>query len=166
MSTTVGSVLGSIAGSAASGATGGVGVIMTAINDIIGKFVTDPNKKLEATQHALDVQAQLQIAELDAMTKQAQSANDAAGKNDHYLGGARAFFCYGFTGLYFFIYSGLAGKFGLKPIDIPVDLNFIYAGIMLGFVGIPAGIEMLKQILAMPGESSVKLPGLTASNKS
>lgn len=166
MSSSVGSVLGSIAADAASGPVGGVGMIMTAVNAIIGKFVKDPKDVLEAQQHALDLQTQLTTAQLDALTKQTQSANDAAGKNDHYLGGARAFFCYGFTALYFFIYTGLAGRCGLKPVEIPVDLNFIYAGIMLGFVGIPAGIEMLKQILAMPGESSVKLPGLTASNKS
>lgn len=161
----VGSVLGSIVGSAAGGATSGVGVIMASINDIIGKFVTDPNAKLAATQHALDVQAQLQMAELDAMTKQTESANEAA-KNDHYLGSVRAFFCLSFTAMYIANYTGISHRLGLVPMEIPMNLNFIFAGIMLGFVGIPAGIEMLKQILAMPGESSVNVPGLKASNKS
>jgi hypothetical protein len=165
MATSVGSVLGSIAGSAASGATGGVGVIMGAINDIIGKFITDPNAKLAATQHALDVQSQLQLAALDAETKQAVSANDAA-KNDHYLGGARAAFCYGFTALYLFNYSGIAHRLGLAPMDIPANLNFIFAGVMLGCIGIPAMIEGLQNILKMPGDSTVKVPGLMASNKS
>lgn len=165
MGSTVGSVLGSVASAAASGPVGGAGVIMTAINDIIGKFVTDPTAKLQAMQHALDVQAQLQEAELDAMTKQTQSANDAA-KNDHYLGGARAAFCYGFTALYLFNYSGLSHRFGLTPMEIPANLNFIFAGVMLGCIGIPAMIEGLQNILKMPGDSVVKVPGLTASNKS
>lgn len=165
MSSTVGSILGSIAGSAAGGATSGVGIIMASINDIIGKFITDPNAKLAATQHALDVQAQLQIAAMDAQVKETQSANDAA-KNDHYLGGARAAFCYGFTALYLFNYSGIAHRLGLTPMEIPPNLNFIFAGVMLGCIGIPAMIEGLQNILKMPGESEVSVPGLKASNKS
>jgi len=138
---------------------------MSSINDIIGKFVTDPNAKLAAAQHALDLQAQLQTAELDAMTKQTQAA-DAAASNDHYLGGVRAFFCLAFTAMYIANYTGISHRLGFQPMDIPMNLNFIFAGIMLGFVGIPAGIEMLKQILAMPGESSISVPGLKAMNKS
>jgi hypothetical protein len=160
----VGTILGEVAGGATSGPLTGVGLVMGAVNDIIGKFVTDPNAKLAAAQHALDLQAQMQVAALDAMTKQTQSANDAAGKNDHYLGGARAFFCFGFTAMYLANYTGLSHRIGLTPMEIPPNLNFIFAGIMLGFVGIPAGIEMLKQILAMPGASSIKLPGLSAAN--
>lgn len=160
------SVLGTIAGAATSGPLGGVAAIMQGVNDIIGKFVTDPDKKLAASQHALDLQAQLQTAQLDAMTKQTQSANDAA-KNDHYLWGARAAFCYGFTGLYLFVYSGLAVKLLKVPVpEIPANLNFIFAGVMLGCIGIPAGLEAMKTIMAMPGESSVALPGFKASNKS
>jgi hypothetical protein len=162
----LGDVAGAVAGSVAAGPLSGVGLVMGAVNDIIGKFVTDPNAKLAAAQHALDLQAQMQVAQLDALTKQTQSANDAA-KNDHYLWGARAFFCYGFTALYLFIYSGLAGKLLKVAIpDIPMNLNFIFAGVMLGCIGIPAGLEAMKTIMAMPGDSSVSLPGFKASNKS
>lgn len=158
--------LSKVAGAATSGPLAGIGVVMDAINGIIGKFVTDPNAKLEATQHALDLQVQLQVAQLDSMTKQTQSANEAA-KNDHYLWGARAFFCYSFSALYIFIYSGLeAICFHVPAPEIPMNLNIIFAGVMLGCIGIPAAIEAMKQIMSMPGESAVKVPGFTASNKS
>jgi len=169
--------LGSVAGAAASGPLGGIAAAINAAKGIIGEFVTDPNAKLAATQHILDLQNQLQAAQLDALTKQTQSANDAA-KGDHYLSGPRAFFCYGFTAMYIFIYTGLGRRIGLPSVEIPSNMNFIFAGIMLGFVGIPSGIEMLKQIvgmpgsnavkdiLAMPGDSSVKMVGFTAGNKS
>lgn len=161
----LGTIAGEVAGGVASGPLGGVAGIMGAVNDIIGKFVTDPNAKLAATQHALDLQAQMQTEQLAAMTTQTVSANAAAG-NDHYLWGARAFFCYGFTALYLFIYSGLAAKLFKQPVpDIPMNLNFIFAGVMLGCIGIPAGLEAMKQIMAMPGDSKVSLPGFSASNK-
>jgi hypothetical protein len=161
----VGSVLGDVAQGAAGGMLSGAAAVGQAIKGIISDFVTDPNKKLDAATRALEIQAQLQMAELDAMTKQTQSANDAA-KNDHYLGGARAAFCYGFTALYLFNYSGLSHRCGLTPMDIPANLNFIFAGVMLGCIGIPAMIEGLQNILKMPGESTVAVPGLKASNKS
>lgn len=159
-----------LAGAVAAGATSGpitaVSTIIGGVNDIIGKFVTDPNAKLEAQQHALDLQAQLQQAALDAMTKQTQAAAESA-KNDHYLWGARACFCYGFTGLYLFIYSGLAAKLlRTTPPEIPMNLNFIFAGVMLGCIGIPAAIEALKQVMAMPGESQVSVPLAKFVNKS
>jgi hypothetical protein len=157
--------LGSVAGGVAGGPLSAVGTVLAGVNDIIGKFITDPNQKLAAQQHALDLQAQLQAAAMDAETKQTQSANDAA-KNDHYLWGARAFFCYGFTALYLFVYSGIAAKLiHSQPPEIPMNLNFIFAGVMLGCIGIPAGLEAMKTIMAMPGESSVTLPGFKASNK-
>ena len=159
-----------VAQAVASGATSGpisaVSTLIGGVNDIIGKFVTDPNAKLEAQQHALDLQAQLQEAALDAMTKQTQAASDSA-KNDHYLWGARAFFCYGFSALYLFVYSGLAAKILQAPApQIPMNLNLIFAGVMLGCIGIPAGIEALKQIMAMPGESQVSVLGVKIGNKS
>jgi hypothetical protein len=114
----------------------------------------------------LDLQMQLQMAQLDAVTKQTQSANEAA-KNDHYLWGARAFFCYSFSALYLFIYSGLEEKLlHVHAPEIPMNLNIIFAGVMLGCIGIPAAIEAMKSIMSMPGESSVKVPGFSASNKS
>jgi hypothetical protein len=43
----------------------------------------------------------------------------------------------------------------------------MFATIMLGFVGIPAGIEMAKQVASMQGDSQVSVLGLVkAANKS
>ena len=164
------SAVSQVAGAIASGATGGpisaVSTLIGGVNDIIGKFVTDPSAKLEAQQHALDLQAQLQEAALAAMTAQTQAADDSA-KNDHYLWGARAFFCYGFSALYLFVYSGLAAKLlKVQLPEIPMNLNLIFAGVMLGCIGIPAAIEALKQVMAMPGDSQVNILGMKIGNKS
>jgi hypothetical protein len=159
-------VAGAVAAGATSGPISAVSTLVGGVNDIISKFVTDPNAKLAAQQHALDLQAQLQEAALDALTKQTQAAADSA-KNDHYLWGARAFFCYGFSALYLFVYSGLATMLMKKPPpEIPMNLNLIFAGVMLGCIGIPAAIEALKQIMAMPGESQVNVLGVRIGNKS
>jgi Holin of 3TMs, for gene-transfer release len=159
-------VAGAVAAGATSGPISAVSTLVGGVNDIISKFVTDPNAKLAAQQHALDLQAQLQEAALDALTKQTQAAADSA-KNDHYLWGARAFFCYGFSALYLFVYSGLCTKLLHVPApEIPMNLNLIFAGVMLGCIGIPAGIEALKQIMAMPGESQVNVLGVKIGNKS
>jgi hypothetical protein len=37
---------------------------------------------------------------------------------------------------------------------------------MLGFVGIPAGVEMVKQVMGMPGDSQVSVLGIKVGNKS
>ncbi|MGA8598181.1 MAG: hypothetical protein WB676_25975 [Bryobacteraceae bacterium] len=100
------------------------------------------------------------------MTKQTQAARDSA-KNDHYLWGARAFFCYGFSALYLFACSGLCSKLlKVPPPQIPMNLNLIFAGAMLGCIGIPAAIEALKQIMAMPGDSQVNVLGVKIGNTS
>ena len=159
-------VAGAVASGASAGPISAVSTLIGGVNDIISKFVTDPNAKLEAQQHALDLQAQLQEAALDAMTKQTQAA-DYSAKNDHYLWGARAFFCYGFSALYLFVYSGLCTKLlKVPPPQIPMNLNLIFAGVMLGCIGIPAAIEALKQIMAMPGDSQVNVLGMKIGNTS
>lgn len=159
-------ILSAVATGATAGPISAVSTIIGGVNDIIGKFVTDPNAKIEAQQHALDLQAQLQEAALAAMTAQTQAADDSAAKNDHYLWGARAFFCYGFSGLYLFVYSGIATKLlKVPPPEIPMNLNLIFAGVMLGCIGIPGAIEALKQVMALPGDSQVSILGVKVGNK-
>ena len=159
-------VAGAVTSGVAAGPISAVSTLIGGVNDIIDKFVTDPNAKLAAQQHVLDLQAQLQEAALSSMTAQTQAADDSA-KNDHYLWRARAFFCYGFSALYLFVYSGLAAKVLQAPQpQIPMNLNLIFAGVMLGCIGIPAAIEALKQIMGMPGDSQVNVLGVKIGNKS
>lgn len=166
MSSNIEQIAGAVASGVAAGPISAVSTLIGGVNEIIGKFITDPNAKLEAQQHALDLQARLQESALEALTKQTQAAAESS-KNDHYLWGARAFFCYGFSALYLFVYSGLATEvLGKAPPEIPLNLNLIFAGVMLGCIGIPAAIEALKQILSLPGESHVSVPGLKAINRS
>ncbi|MGA8598182.1 MAG: hypothetical protein WB676_25980 [Bryobacteraceae bacterium] len=44
-----------LAASATAGPISAVSTLIGGVNDIIGKFVTDPNAKLEAQQHVLDL---------------------------------------------------------------------------------------------------------------
>jgi hypothetical protein len=157
----VGTVLGEVAGGAVSGPISGIAAIMDAAKGIIGKFVTDPSAKLEASQHLVDLQYQLQMAQLDAETKDVQAS--AGANNDHYLGSLRAFFGYSMTCLYVWNYA-ICRFFHQQPVDIPMNLNFIFATLMLGFIGVPAGIEAMKQVLGMPGASTVSVLGVKASN--
>lgn len=164
----VGTVLGEVAGAAASGPMGGIAAMMEAFKGILGKFITDPTAKLEASQHLVDLQYQLQLAQLDAETKDVQAS--AGANNDHYLGSLRAFFGYSMTCMYLWNYA-ICGMFhhwngSCAPLDVPVNLNFIFATLMLGFIGVPAGIEAIKQVLGMPGQSSVSVLGVKATNNS
>lgn len=159
----IGSVLGEVAGGAASGPMSGIAAVLNAAKGIIGEFVTDPGAKLQASQHLVDLQYQLQMAQLDAETKDV--AASAGANNDHYLGGLRAFFGYSMTVLYLWNYA--VCRFAHQtPVDIPMNLNLIFATLMLGFIGVPAGIEAIKEVLRMPGESTVNVLGVAATNKS
>jgi hypothetical protein len=131
--------------------------------DLIDKFVPDPAQKAAAQAQVLQVQAQLQEALIDQQNKviEATSANQ---KDDHYMKFVRAFFSISVTCLYLWNYAfcRLAHQ---EPIDIPVSLTTMFGCLMLGFVGVPAGIEAVKEIMVMPGESHVQLPGLKIGNK-
>lgn len=156
-------VAGAIAGGAVSGPATGLAAIMQAAKGIIGEFVTSPGDKLAATQHLVDLQFQLQTEQLDAETKDVQAS--AAANSGNYLGSLRAFFGYSMTCLYVWNYA-ICRFFHQSPVDIPMNLNFIFATLMLGFIGVPAGIEAIKQVMGMPGDSSVSVLGVKASNKS
>jgi hypothetical protein len=152
-------------GAAASGAN----PITAAIGlgkDLIDKFIPDPAAKAAAQAHVLDVQAQMQSEVIDQQDKIIEAAS-ANVKDDHYMQWMRAFFCFSMTIMYIWNYAGCRFV-GQQPIEIPTSMHAMFATIMLGFVGIPAGIEMAKQVAAMPGESQASLLGgmIKAGNKS
>ena len=161
---TVGSVLGNVAAGAVS--ANPISAIVGLGKDLIDKFVPDPAAKAAAQAHVLDVQAQMQAEVIDQQNKiiEASSANV---KDDHYMQWMRAFFCFSMTIMYIWNYAGCRFA-GQQPVDIPTSMHAMFASIMLGFVGIPAGIEMAKQVAAMPGESSASVLGgvIKAGNKS
>ena len=99
-------------------------------------------------------------------TMEAASKNIA---NDPHMSGQRAYFCGSITTLLILNYtgitsliSGLAGKwFGLelpKTFSVPPAIMVIFAVIMLGFVGIPAALQMVQTVAGMQGDSQIKLP--------
>ena len=154
--------LSDVVGAAASGLNP-VSSLVSLGKDLIERFVPDPAAKLQASQHLVDMQSQLQLAQLDAETKEIQAT--AGANNDHYLGGVRAYFCFAVTTLFIWNW-GLGPVFKHPPVDIPGFVVATFATIMLGFVGVPAGIEMAKQIAGMPGDSQVSLLGVKVGNKS
>jgi hypothetical protein len=174
MSTTpiVASVAGAIAQGATSGATSVVSSFVNLGKDLIERFIPDPQAKLAAQQHLADQTFQLQMAAIEQQNKMmvAASANIQA---DPHMSGQRAYFCGGITSMLLFNYAmvPLLHAFfhvDIAPLAIPASVLSIFAVIMLGFVGIPAALQMVQAVSNMPGESQVKLPfGLgSVGNKS
>lgn len=153
--------LAEIVGAAAS--ANPISAIVGLGKDLIDKFVPDPQAKAAASAHLMDVQAQLQEAQIDQQNK-IIAATSANIQSDHYMGKVRATFCYMVIALIVWNYA-ICRFFHQSPADIPVSIWGMFSVIMLGFVGIPAGIEAAKQIMAMPGDSSVSILGVKASNK-
>lgn len=152
-----------ILGAAVSGANP-VTAIVGLGKDLIDKFIPDPQAKAAAQAHVLDVQAQLQQALIDQQNK-IIATTSANVRDDQYMKAVRAFFSISMTILYLWNYA-LCRFFGQTPLDIPVSLTTMFGALMLGFVGIPAGIEATKQIMQMQGESQVSVLGIKAANKS
>ncbi|HTH42879.1 MAG TPA: 3TM-type holin [Terracidiphilus sp.] len=160
---------GSALGQALGAAVNPTSAISSAINlgkDLIDKFIPDPQAKQAAQMHILDVQTQLQEAAIDQQNKVIAAAAQNV-SNDHYMMWMRAFFCFSMTIMYIWNYA-VCRFFGQAPVELPMSMHAMFATIMLGFVGIPAGIEMAKQIAAMPGESQASVMGglIKAGNKS
>lgn len=163
----------SIAGAVAQGATSGAGAWITAIADIakpLIDLIPDPQKKLEAQQHIADQQQALAMAQIDQQNKIIQAASDNM-KADPHSSGARAYFCYGVTTLILANYGILPLtnallKTNLAPFEIPANVLWIFATIMLGFVGVPSVMETLKSVMGMPGDSQVSILGMKIGNKS
>lgn len=164
----IASAIGTVAGGAVSGPLSIVSSFVGLGKDLIDRFVPDPAAKLQAQQHLADQAAALQMAQIDQqnqMMKQA-SANIQA---DPHMSGQRAYFCGGITTLLLLNYTGITGVLSAllnkwaginlpTTFAIPASVLSIFAVIMLGFVGIPAALQMVQAVAGMPGESQIKLP--------
>jgi len=160
--------IASVAGAAASGPLSVVGIIGSLVSKALD-FIPDPQKKLELQSHGLDLQAQAQAQELDAMTKQVQAS--AAAQADAHLSRIRSWFCLVICAAILYnmiLVSLLNGWFhlGLVPQNIPTNLLVIFAVIMLGLVGVPSALAMVKDVMGMPGDSQVSIMGVKVANKS
>lgn len=170
---TIGGALGTAAGAAMSAPLSSAAGIISAISEIakpLIDLIPDPQKKLEAQQHVSDQQFQLAMAQIDQQEKVMQAASQNISHDPH-SSGSRAYFCIGVTTMILINYGALPVInlfFGtrLTPFEIPGNVLWIFATIMLGFVGVPSVMETLKAVMGMPGESSVNLPGMKMSNKS
>jgi Holin of 3TMs, for gene-transfer release len=153
----------SIVGAAAAGANPVTAVVGLG-KDLIDKFIPDPQAKAAAQAHLLDLQAQMQAALIDQQNK-IIAATSANIKDDHYMQFVRAFFSISMIVLYIWNYA-VCRFFQQPPIDIPTSMHAMFATVILGFVGIPAGIDATKKIMAMPGDSQVNVLGVKIGNKS
>lgn len=169
----VASVVGTVAGSAVSTPVSSAAAIITALSAIakpLIDLIPDPQKKLEAQQHLSDQQFQLQQAIIDQQNKVMESASENL-KTDPHTSGARAYFCYGVTTLIFANYgiiplASVLFHWTMQPFEIPANVLWIFATIMLGFVGVPSVMETLKTVMGMPGESQASVLGIKIGNKS
>ncbi len=172
-SSAIASAIGTAAGSAIAapltGASGILGAIAAIAKPLID-LIPDPKDKLAAQQHVADQQYALAVAQIDQQNKIIQAASDNL-KADPHSSGARAYFCYGVTSLILANYGLIPLCNGLlhwqmAPFVIPANVLWIFATIMLGFVGVPSVMESLKSVMAMPGESQVSGLGIKIANKS
>lgn len=151
---------------AVSGAASGPMTLVAALAQIakpLIDLIPDPQAKLQAQQHVADQQfalAQQQIQQQNEIIEQAgQNA-----RADTAVAKVRAYFCFGVTTallINMLVFPLLHAIFHLDigSIAIPFQMMSIFAVIMLGFVGIPQGIDLAKDIAAMPGDSQVSLLG-------
>lgn len=163
----VAGMVGTAVGSAMSAPISGAASIISAISEIakpLIDLIPDPQKKLEAQQHVADQQFQLAMAQIDQQSKiiDATSANVKA---DPHSSGSRAYFCVGVTTMILVNYGVLPIVnlfFGtrLTPFEIPANVLWIFATLMLGFVGVPSVMETLKTVMGMPGDSQVNVAGI------
>jgi Holin of 3TMs, for gene-transfer release len=158
----VASAVGTVVGTAASGPLSIVSTVADLGKDLIERFIPDPAAKLQASQHLVDVQQQLTLATIDQQNKQMEAASKNIA-NDPHMSSQRAYFCAGITTMLIFNYAGvpLLHAFfhvDITPLQIPASVLSIFAVIMLGFVGIPAALQMVQTVAGMPGDSQIKLP--------
>lgn len=165
--------IGTAVGSAAAAPLTGLGLIGKAIDDVAGpllNLIPDPKAKAEAAQRVADQKYQLAVLQIDQQNKILAAASENI-KSDPHSSGARAYFCGGITTLILVNYGVLPVInlfFGTKlsPFEIPANILWIFATIMLGFVGVPSVMETLKSVMGMAGESQVSVLGVTLKQKS
>ena len=158
----VASIVGSAVGAATTGPLSIVGTIANLGKDLIDRFIPDPAMKLAASQHLIDVQQELALATIDQQNKEMEAASKNIQADPH-MSAQRAYFCAGITSMLIFNYAGtpLLHAFlhlDIAPLAIPASVLSIFAVIMLGFVGIPAALNMAQTVAGMSGDSTVKLP--------
>jgi|SRR5581483_5837079 hypothetical protein len=161
--------IATVAGAAASGPASLLGAIASIAKPLID-LIPDPQKKLEAQQHIADQQQALALAQIDQQNKIIAATSDNV-KADPHSSGARAYFCYGITTLILANYGiiplvNAVFHSKMTPFEIPSNVLWIFATIMLGFVGVPSVMETLKSVMGMPGESQVSVLGVKVGNKS
>lgn len=159
---TIASVVGTAVGTAASGPLAIVNTVANLGKDLIDRFIPDPQAKLAASQHLVDVQQQLALAQIDQINKETAAASQNIA-NDPHMSGQRAYFCAGITTMLLFNYAAIPllhalFHLDLTPLQIPASVLSIFAVIMLGFVGIPAALQMVQTVAGMPGDSKINLP--------
>lgn len=166
---TLAQAVGTAAGAAVSGPAGILSAIAEIAKPLID-LIPDPQKKLEAQQHVADQQFQLAQLTIDQQNKVIQAASENI-KADPHSSGSRAYFCYGVTTMILANYGlipliNLAFRASITPFQIPANVLWIFATIMLGFVGVPSVMETLKSVMGMPGDSQVSILGVKVGNKS
>jgi hypothetical protein len=155
----IGTILGDVAGAATSGPATGIAAILDAANSIIGKFVTDPAAKLEASQHLVDLQYQLQTSQMAQQTAEAAQAGQNI-QHDN-LTGPRSVFCYAV--IVGFLWNYVLCKFVHQtPTEIPGMYIAAFVALMLG----TAGVQAAQSVALAPGDSTVSLLGFKLGNKS
>ena len=58
------------------------------------------------------------------------------------------------------------GHVEIAPLMLPTNLLAVFAIIMVGLTGVPAGFQAIQSIMQMPGESQVSVLGVKVGNKS
>lgn len=146
-------------GSAVSGPVGGVAAVLQAAKGIIGEFVTDPTAKLAATQHLVDVQAELQLSQIQEQEGNVQAAS--ANILHDGLGGVRKVFGYSFVAMLIWNYAVVPMLHKL-PVEIPWAFTVAFTTLLLG----TSAMNLAQNVSGMPGESIVQIPGVKLGNKS
>lgn len=155
--------ISAVAGAAASGPLGAIAAIIHEAKGVISDFVPDPNAKLAGAQRLAELQIELQEQQNQALTEQVKAM--AAANSGGSIIRARSVFCYSIIFLYLWNYAAVP-LFHRAPVDIPMNLNVVFATIMLGFVGVPAAMELISKVIAQPGDTSLSVLGMKVGNKS
>jgi hypothetical protein len=106
----------------------------------------------------------LALAQIDQQNKIIAAASQNI-SNDPHMSWVRAFFCFSMSLVYVWNY-GLCELTGRKGMDFPNQLHWMFAALMMGLIGIPSVLDTFKNIMSLPGESTVNMMGARIQNKS
>lgn len=144
------------------------GSLGTVLKDVIGSFKADPTVKLQMEQALAQNQMLLQEKEM-ALN---QSLNEIAGQNiraesssgDKFVTRARPAWAWAGLGIIAWNYCMMpfAGIFAahwsitVKPVDLPDAFWWTVGTVVTGYVF----NRTVQEVMSMPGNSSIKLPGV------